>query len=261
MRDNLLQLAESFLKSDSVQNADKEKKAPPLPPRPSATQLVYYQTSTSRMTNTQLCTFAIVTALGTLGITVTAVTVIKKIMSRILKSIANYQANRYKETNRLFEKIDESIIQTKTEDDGPLRDQQIKLKDSLDRLVQLARKVKQDREDPYEGLKSNIDGLRNAMLQQPLSSNQNTYGASAYINMYHDRGTQDAVVQSIKSEIRSVKGMLLSRRNFPVVIPSVSAAAATKHSVIPAPKDKSPSYHPRRKRSFRSELNPLTNPV
>ncbi|GAA5797295.1 hypothetical protein HPULCUR_002676 [Helicostylum pulchrum] len=150
-----------------------------------------------------------------------------------------------------------SVTQTNTD---PLHDQQIKLNDSLDRLVQLARKVKQDRETPYKELKSNIDGLRNAMLKQPLSSKNNTYGASAYINMYHDKGNQDTVVQSIKSEIRSVKGMLLSRRNFPVAIPSVPATA-TKHSVIPAPKGISPSYHPRRKRSFRSELNPLTNPA
>lgn len=196
-------------------------------------------------------------------------------MSRIFKTIANYQANRYRENNRLFEKIDASIIQTNTEDGDPLHNQQIKLNNSLDRLVWLARKVKEDRENPYKELKSNIDGLRNAMLQQPLSSNNNTYGASAYINMYHDRGNQDAVFQSIKSEIRSVKGMLLSRRNFPVAKPSVATATATattttaaaaaamplKYSVIPAPKDKSPSYHPRRKRSFRSELNPLTNPV
>ncbi|KAI9253719.1 hypothetical protein EDC94DRAFT_263204 [Helicostylum pulchrum] len=254
MRDDLLQLAESFLKSDSVQNADKGKKAqflktkglndeeieeafkrvgsldkaPPLPPRPSATQLVYYQTSTPRMTIIQICTFAIVAALGTLSITVISATVIKKIMSRVLNSIANYQANRYRETTRLFEKIDASVIQTNTD---PLHDQQIKLNDSLDRLVQLARKVKQDRETPYKELKSNIDGLRNAMLKQPLSSKNNTYGASAYINMYHDKA-----------------------------IPSVPATA-TKHSVIPAPKGISPSYHPRRKRSFRSELNPLTNPA
>lgn len=169
-------------------------------------------------------------------------------MTRILKSIANYQANRYGETKQVFEHIEVCI--KKQSADSRLDTEQTKLNNSLDRIVQLAQQVKDNRKNPYEDLKLNIDEFRNAVLRQPLSSSHQ-YGASGFINLYHDQGNKDMTIQNIKSEIRSVKGMLLSRRNFPVVTP----AAIIKHSVIPVPKEQPPIYHPRRKRSFRSELN------
>ncbi|KAL4213251.1 hypothetical protein CU097_009074 [Rhizopus azygosporus] len=81
------------------------------------------------------------------------------------------------------------------------------------------------------------------------------------IHAQHDRvieyDDQDTAIQSLKSEIRSFKGALLSRRNFPTIstspvtsnVPSPIVTTATE-----PPASIPDAYHPRRKRSFRSEL-------
>jgi hypothetical protein len=168
-------------------------------------------------------------------------------MSKILRTISNYQANRYKQTANLLNRIN-SCIQV----------QQTNTNLETDRLVQLTQQIKNDREDqPYQDLKSDIGRFTDTILQSSLTPNHNTYNeTSGFSNRYRDNNS--AAVQNIKSEIRSFKGMLLSRRNFPVVTPVGALVIPTiRHSVIPAPVEQSPIYHPRRKRSFRSELSPL----
>lgn len=177
-------------------------------------------------------------------------------MSKILRTISNYQANRYKQTANLLNRINSCIQVQQTNTN--LETEQIKLNDSLDRLVQLTQQIKNDREDqPYQDLKSDIGRFTDTILQTSLTPSHNTYNeTSGFSNRYRDNNS--AAVQNIKSEIRSFKGMLLSRRNFPVVAPVGAPVIPTiRHSVIPAPVEQSPIYHPRRKRSFRSELSPL----
>lgn len=216
-------------------------------------------------------------------------------MSKILISIANYQANRYKQTASLLSRIDNRIQSQQTE--ISLHKEQSKLSDTLDRLVQLTQQIKKDRQaqQPYKSLKSNIEQLTYTISQTTFTPNYNTFHAtSGYSNKYQYNNT--AAVQNVKSEIRSFKGMLLSRRNFPNVAlptalptavptavptalpiaikpttssttvtptvpsPVVSTSTSTsthRHSTIPAPVEQLPIYHPRRKRSFRSELSPL----
>ncbi|KAI9342392.1 hypothetical protein BD770DRAFT_398606 [Pilaira anomala] len=277
-----IQLAESFLKSDIVQNKPIQKKVdflktkglndeeiqeafkktdtssdktppPPLPPRPK--HLIYYhQTSPIRMTNKQLCTYVIMTVLSTLGITVIMTLIIKKIMSKIFNSIVRFQSNRYQKTTQIFQDIDTSL-QTQPNNIPQLHEEQVRLNDTLYRLIELAQNLKQDREKSiYIGFRSGVNGLRDTILRQPLLRSNMYGGTSSHINIYHDARIeeQDRIIQEIKSDIRNVKGMLLSRKNFPVVSSGIHQSSTLPPAV---PKEQPPLiYHPRRKRSFRSEL-------
>jgi hypothetical protein len=188
-------------------------------------------------------------------------------MSRIFNKIAKYQSDRYQQNARLLEQSKESITEftSKITQDNSFQKEQLKLNDSLDRLVEFAQHIKQ-RESPYKGLKSNIERFRNTMIQNPYTSNQFDYTngmASSFANRYQVETNRSAAIQNIKSEIRSFKGMLLSRRNFPIVSaappvipPTTTTSTIPKAPVAPGvfnPIDEN-AHHPRRKRNYRTEL-------
>jgi hypothetical protein len=185
-------------------------------------------------------------------------------MSKILNKIANYQSDRYQQNARLLKQSEDTITEFTTAQDNSLQTEQLKLNNSLDRLVEFAQKIKQ-RETPYKGLKSNVERFRNTMLQNPYTSNQFDYTSgmsSSFANRYQVENNRSAAIQNIKSEIRSFKGMLLSRRNFPIVsaappvIPPAPTTAIPKAPVTPGafnPVDEN-AHHPRRKRNYRNEL-------
>lgn len=177
-------------------------------------------------------------------------------MSNLLKTIAHYQASRYKQHAVLLNRINQSIQSQQEDTTSSLRTEQTKLNNSLDQLVKLTLQLKESRhkQQSYNGLKSDVDQFRDIIIQTSLPPNHSTYGTSVFSNRYGD--SMNATVQNVKSEIRSFKGALLSRRNFPVVTSS-SVTPIIRHSIIPVPVEQPPIYHPRRKRSFRSELAPL----
>lgn len=176
-------------------------------------------------------------------------------MSKVLNSIATFQSDRYQQTTQLFQHIDTSL-KTQPNIIPQLHQEQVKLNATLYRLIELAQNLKQDREKPIDkGFRSGVNGFRDTILRHPLLRSNMYGGASNHINIYHDARIeeQDRMIQGMKSDIRNVKGMLLSRKNFPVV-----SSGINQPSVLPAvPKEQPPIYHPRRKRSFRSELKPL----
>lgn len=203
-------------------------------------------------------------------------------MSKIFKSIADYQSDRYQQQTKLLKRTQDIIDQFST--GTSLQAQQTQLNEKLDHLVQLAQSLKSDRKaSGYKGLSSNIERFRNTMIQNPFTTNQfDYYGTSgsfgtSYANRYQEVNNNNVAVQNIKSEIRSFKGMLLSRRNFPTiaspvnpvskVIPSttptqqqvpVSPTKAATTPGSPVTVDQ-PVYHPRiGRKSVRAELAPTT---
>ncbi|CAO3648351.1 unnamed protein product [Mucor hiemalis] len=263
MREDLIKSAESFLSSaNEIEEAFKRvggdsttpttpttntyapraaTTTPPLPPRPSnITQIVYYPPAPiPRMTTQQLIKYALAIGFGAFGFTVALTMIIKKIMSRIFNKIAYYQSDRYQQNTRLLKESEETVKEftSAATKDISFEREQTKLNESLDRLVEYAAKIKEKRQEPYyKGLKSNIEKFRNTILQNPYTSNQFDYTsgmASSFANRYQVENNRNAAIQNIKSEIRSFKGMLLSRRNFPIV--------STKAPVVPPPSSSSPT--------------------
>ncbi|KAG2211572.1 hypothetical protein INT47_008668 [Mucor saturninus] len=283
MRQELLQSAQAFLTSESVQSADNESKIqflrnkglhdeeikeafiragealqiPWPPPRPSLmSQSVYYPSPIPRLTDIQIVSYALLLAIGTFGLTASITVIIKKIMSNLLRTIANYQANRYKQNAVVLSRINQCIQSQQTGTTNSLETEQSKLNDSIDRLVELTLQYKESRikHQPYIDFKSNVEQFKDIIIQTSMPPNYGSYSTSVFSNKCSD--SIEAVVQNVKSEIRSFKGTLLSRRNFPVVTPS-PVTPTIRHSIIPVPVEQPPIYHPRRKRSFRSELAPL----
>lgn len=145
-----------------------------------------------------------------------------------------------------------------------LQKAQDKLDNSLNRLLQSARELKQEGNQPYKLLRSTMERFTNSLSNNPLITNTDTRNqfnyqngfASSYADRYQVDTNHSLTVQNIKSEIRSVKGMLLSRRNFPVVSTAAPSQLVYKGFVPPSPTipDQS-AYHPRIGRSFRNQLN------
>jgi hypothetical protein len=176
-------------------------------------------------------------------------------MSRVFQKISDYQRDRYQQQTKLLSRMD-STLKSFTQDDLALEGKQTKLNASLAQLIRSLDTIK-ERPRPYKDLRSDVEQLRFALIQRPTAQDTRvsfgSYGGfeSSYADQYQVNTKYDVNVQSIKSEIRSVKGMLLSRRNFPIVS---TANAAT--NVPPAPTIQTVNaYHPRRKQPYRSELS------
>ena len=101
------------------------------------------------------------------------------------------------------------------------------MSDTLSRLVNMAQDRVQALKDnkPYSGLRDGLSSLRST-----LEDSNDTYSSySSYASYGFGRsGSQDSpAVQGFKSEIRSFKGMLLNRRNFPMVNTSRPSSPST----------------------------------
>lgn len=209
-------------------------------------------------------------------------------MSKIFKSIADYQSDRCKQHTKLLKQVGTTLNEysISTAQNTSLHTAQTQLNTRLDHLVELVQSVNSDRASnkQYKGLSSNVERFRNTVLQNPFTTNQfDYYGTSgsfgtSYANRYQAVNNHNVSVQNIKSEIRSFKGMLLSRRNFPTIAsPTVSSIRTISSPVLPqqqAPAspttttkaapgtptivaDQQPVYHPRiGRRSVRAELAP-----
>lgn len=189
-------------------------------------------------------------------------------MSKVFNKIAAYQRDRYQQHTQLLNRMESTLTHSSTATDD-LQLAQEKLDSALHRLLQSARELKRQDQQPYKSLRSTMERFTNALSHNPLVTNtdarhQFNYQsgfASSYADRYQVDTNHNQTVQSIKSEIRSVKGMLLSRRNFPIVNTAAAAAAAASPLIAqgfvpPAPTIPSPStYHPRIGRSFRHQTS------
>lgn len=184
-------------------------------------------------------------------------------MSKVFNKIAAYQRDRYQQHTQLLKRMESTLTHdSTTTTTNDLQLAQEKLDSSLNRLLQSARELKQqDQQQPYKSLRSTMERFTNSLSHNPLVTNtdarhQFNYQsgfASSYADRYQVDTNHNLTVQGIKSEIRSVKGMLLSRRNFPIVN---TAAPTAPGFVPPAPTIPSPSsYHPRIGRSLRNQTS------
>lgn len=207
----------------------------------------------------------------------------QRLIGPILQGIARYQRGRYNDYRALFGKIQQRLEENKQE--SPLRivDARQKLTERLNRLTLDLKDAAEDtRDEPYSEFRDKLADLRYAIEQPDML--YSTY--SPYSLRGSGLGSDSPAVQSLKSEIRSLKGTLLSRRNFPMAKPtpaaSTAAAATTTTPATPSavnttPEQQatqqrvtgggstagetspvSPSYHPRRRQDFRADLPKTT---
>ncbi|KAI9281191.1 peroxisomal membrane anchor protein conserved region-domain-containing protein [Sporodiniella umbellata] len=273
MREDLLASAIAFLKSPNVKTASKEKKTqflekkgltqeeineafkqteseltevikPIVPPRQTI-QVVYYplEALPVRMTTQQIVKVACIVGLGATGIITILLAIIQRCMSRVLGSITRYQSDRYK-TRADFLKRLQTILEKQDPDYTTL----IKEQDSLDtRLNRLATLIRSKSCLKQSTLKSSVDSLRTVFTSLPQSGFYSYGSGDGFVSSSNRLPDDNPSIQALKSEIRSFKGALLSRRNFPSITQRSSESLET-------PQLSTNSYHPRRKRLLRSEL-------
>lgn len=102
------------------------------------------------------------------------------------------------------------------------------MSDTLSRLVNMAQDRVQALKDnkPYSGLRDGLSSLRSTL--EDSNDTYSSYSPYASYGFGRSSGSQDSpAVQGFKSEIRSFKGMLLNRRNFPMVNTSRPSSPST----------------------------------
>ncbi|CAO3599690.1 unnamed protein product [Absidia cylindrospora] len=259
-------------------------RAPPTRP----TQIVYYSTpEPERLTGKRMVALALIFGAGAMGLTAGLVGIVKVLISPIFNSIAGYQRHRYNDRydklQRLGDTLRQQLNPEDEEDDGmetqstgywsSLIKEQRSLMDRLERLVSVSQTHVAEEQEPYGKFKNTLLDLKE-VLNRP-EYNFSTYTPySMYGSTFANRsntGFDDTAVQGVKSEIRSFKGMLLSRRNFPtahikplssVVVPSATTTTTTKEddpsvatTTTTTTTTPSTTYHPRqRQNSYRAEL-------
>ncbi|KAI8328899.1 peroxisomal membrane anchor protein conserved region-domain-containing protein [Chlamydoabsidia padenii] len=224
-------------------------RAPPTRP----THIIYYsEPQPKRLTGKQVLALALLFGVGAVGLASGLVGIVKGFISPILNSIAGYQRNRYNDRHEKLLKLNKSLqhhLPKKSSTEGywsPLINEQQTLMERLERLVQCSQNY--TLHQPYGKFKNTLLDLKQ-VLERP-EYNYSTY--TPYSMYGSTNRTEDTAVQGVKSEIRSFKGMLLSRRNFPTA--QVKPASTTISTTV-APVPVTPTYHPRqRQSSYRSEL-------
>ncbi|KAI8370450.1 peroxisomal membrane anchor protein conserved region-domain-containing protein [Radiomyces spectabilis] len=185
-------------------------------------QVVYYPMPPAPTVPTQqVMAMAVILGVGAVGVTAGLVGIVKRFISPIFNSIAGYQRDRYNDHRAIAEKM-EKVLRGKKEDgesaeeekeDGltTLAAQQKAMMESLNKLVNQA-KSRVIKNKCHEGLRDSVEELRRV-----ISKPDNMFSYSSYTS-YGSNGEAPPSVQSFKSDIRSLKGALLNRRNFPSTV-------------------------------------------
>ncbi|KAI8993185.1 peroxisomal membrane anchor protein conserved region-domain-containing protein [Pilobolus umbonatus] len=192
-----------------------------------SSQIIYYPPPPpERMATQQLLMKVVLIGLGLFGITSGITLVIKKCMSNLLGAIGSYQGNRYKQYEQLFHRMEMSL-KSHTLDRKHQVDAYTGLNKSLHQLsdkLEIVVKEQNETNKEYQDLNLKLSQLKSSSSQYPYRhSTINTYDPTGFAGMsgytsshnYQPSTTNDAAIQNLKSEIRSIKGMLLSRRTFP----------------------------------------------
>lgn len=170
-------------------------------------------------------------------------------MSKILNSIANYQSHRYNEHRKVLSHIETTL---KSFAIARIENEQKQMHESLNKLADTIQTFPR-KDTSYKECLSSLERFKNTLNNNPIisSSYQNrAFGsysgfADAYADRYQVNTEQTTILQGIKSDIRSIKGSLLSRRNFPT---TSSFTPPTQTFIPPPPTPVDPnSHHPRNK--------------
>ncbi|KAI8878240.1 hypothetical protein K501DRAFT_336891 [Backusella circina FSU 941] len=289
---------------------------PSIPTRPTTVyqlppKIIYYPPpGPVRLTTKQLVGWIVVLGLGAFGVTSAVTIMIKQCMKRVFNKIGAYQGARYRNYTTLTSKVKASLEEnTIQKDEGATTltlldtcvQEQKHLTDRLDKLTLKLKSSDLTSDDRCTELKTTLEDFRSAVLRHPTLDMQSTFSndyysgsngglTSSYANRYRNDNSNNTAIQSIKSEIRSIKGALLSRRNFPTanlptINPTITTTASTVANVVKpstptntttpttpttattattattttttnttTDPSSQPGYHPRNRRSYRSEL-------
>lgn len=146
-------------------------------------------------------------------------------MGPLFESIAAYRRSRYNERRSLLEKLNNKLL-PEEEEDKRLALKYENLSESLARLTEKIKRYGEQRQDqePYADFRNKLADLRETVSQPDHI--YSTY--SSYMPPFQSSShLENPAVKEFKSEIRSFKGMLLSRRNFPMVNTNRPASSTT----------------------------------
>ncbi|KAF7724538.1 peroxisomal membrane protein pex14 [Apophysomyces ossiformis] len=187
--------------------------APLIPARPvvhasTAPQIIYYPVIPPSMSVERVLATAMIVGLGAVGVTAGLIGIIRHFMNPIFTRVALFRRKRYNERREVADKVKEKFEE---EDDSlkSLSQEHKKLVDSLERMVAQARAVGDRKNTPYRDFQTAMADLRHTVSEPAVYSTFTSFNRSP-----SDSGSP--TVQAFKSEIRSLKGALLNRRNFPV---------------------------------------------
>ncbi|KAI8365672.1 peroxisomal membrane anchor protein conserved region-domain-containing protein [Choanephora cucurbitarum] len=252
-RQDLIKSAVSFLSSPNVQSADKEKKiaflqkkglteaeideafqqssTSSLPVLPSRTHypqytpphIVYYP-QYNTLPAEKVFAIAVIVGMSAFGLTASILGILRRLILPIFNRIAAYQRTRYQERKEIADKVSKALQSFHTENDDldALIDQGDE-KTTCDALVkhqhQLQLKLDQLTQTAKGSLQKHLyDPIRTPLtdLKSTLMSLDPHYGSTTYSSYYTSQTPSNPVVSGLKSDIRSLKAVLLNRRNFPV---------------------------------------------
>ncbi|KAI9494020.1 peroxisomal membrane anchor protein conserved region-domain-containing protein [Zychaea mexicana] len=241
---------------------------PAVPPRPP--QVVYYQPAPPPvMPIQQVLGIALLAGFGLVGITAGILRIIKRFIGPIFDSIARYQSDRYNQRAALLSRLSKTIADVKpVQGNKQLVEKHQTLSERVANVVNLAEervKVLSDNET-YTGFRNKVTELKDAITHPDYmySAYASQFSSYGYTPGRTNHSNDSPAVQSFKSEIRSFKGMLLNRRNFPMAN-TTSTTGSSNNSRPSSPVTTTPpvrdvpQYHPRRRESFRSELSNNNN--
>lgn len=151
----------------------------------------------------------------------------QRFIAPIFNRIAEYQRNRYIEHKEVADKLAKSIKKFNTENDDldalidqgeeatvsdALIKQQTELSTKIDKLIAASRERVSSvlKQKTYTDFRSELTSFRNVVTADSPFNSYASY--SPHYNRHHN---DSPAVSGLKSDIRSLKAVLLNRRNFP----------------------------------------------
>ncbi|CEP09418.1 hypothetical protein [Parasitella parasitica] len=219
--------------SASSQAQGQHKLAPVLPSRNvnySAPQIVYYpQPANPPVAAEKVFAMAVVLGMGAVGLTAGVIGILRRFIAPIFNRIADYQRTRYNQRTEIAERLLKSIKSYNTENDDldALIDQgeektvadalvkhQSDMSDKIEKLINISRERISTalKNNTYSGFRSELTNFRNVITSP---SSDNTYSAYSPSHYMRTASSDSPAVSGLKSDIRSLKAVLLNRRNFP----------------------------------------------
>lgn len=156
---------------------------------------------------------------------------IQRFIAPIFNRIAEYQRTRYNQRREIADRLLKSIKSYNTENDDldalidqgeeetvadALAKHHSDMSSKIDKLLETSREriatVVKDK--TYSNFRSELTSFRN-VITTPTSDN--TYSAYSPSHYMRNASSDSPAVSGLKSDIRSLKAVLLNRRNFPTV--------------------------------------------
>lgn len=208
---------------------------PVLPSRSvnySAPQIVYLpQPPNPPVPVEKVFAMAVILGMGAVGLTAGVVGILRRFIAPIFNRIAEYQRTRYNQRKGIADRLLKSIKSYNTENDDldalidqgeekTVADALVKhhsdMSSKIDKLLETSREriATAVNDKTYNNFRSELTSFRN-VITSPTSDN--TYSAYSPSHYMRNASSDSPAVSGLKSDIRSLKAVLLNRRNFPTV--------------------------------------------